>query len=149
MKSIACEISELQGMDVPALVTRYEELFGKPPRSKHRVHLWRRCAWKVQEQRLGGLSETAKNKLNELMGQIDLPLETGPTVTGRVTRPGEPPVGTVLTRVYHGEEVQATRTEAGWEVDGVVYRSLSGAAKAITGSHWNGRLFFGLTRRKR
>jgi len=34
---------------------------------------------------------------------------------------------------------------AGFEYGGQAYRSLSAVAKAVTGSHWNGHLFFGLT----
>ena len=37
----------------------------------------------------------------------------------------------------------------GFEYDGEVYRSLSAVAKAVTGSHWNGHLFFGLTTQTR
>ena len=32
-----------------------------------------------------------------------------------------------------------------FEFEGETYRSLSAVAQAVTGSHWNGRLFFGLT----
>jgi len=39
--------------------------------------------------------------------------------------------------------------EDGFEWDGVVYRSLSAVAKAVTGSRWSGHLFFGLKKRKR
>ena len=39
--------------------------------------------------------------------------------------------------------------DEGFEYDGVVYRSLSAVATAITGSHWNGKLFFGITKRKK
>ena len=53
-KTITDEIQELHEMAVPELVDRYEALFGKPPRVKHRDWLWRRCAWKLQEQRFGG-----------------------------------------------------------------------------------------------
>ena len=65
------------------------------------------------------------------------------------TKPGEPPVGTTLTRIWKGREILATRTAEGWECDGVVHRSLSGLAKAVTGSHLSGRAFFGLTQPKR
>jgi hypothetical protein len=39
--------------------------------------------------------------------------------------------------------------ENGFEWNGVVYRSLSAVAKAVTGTHWNGKLFFGLAKRKK
>ena len=57
-------IAELRAMPVAELVVRYEELHGRPPRTKNRTWLWRRCAWKVQEQRFGGLSEVARRKLD-------------------------------------------------------------------------------------
>jgi hypothetical protein len=50
----------------------------------------------------------------------------------------------VLTRVYHGVEHRVTVLVDGFEYNGTKYRSLSAIASAITGSHWNGRLFFGL-----
>ena len=150
MKSIPQEIAALRAMAVPELVERYEAVFGKPPRVKHREHMWKRIAWRIQEQRFGGLSQVAKRRLDELIAEIELPLGQR-TVNGKVarSRPGDPPVGTTLTRVWKGHEVRATAVEGGWEHDGVAYRSLSAVAKAVTGSHWNGRLFFGLTPRRR
>jgi len=52
--------------------------------------------------------------------------------------------GTILSREYKGREVRVLVLEKGFECDGQVYRSLSAVAEAITGSHWNGWLFFGL-----
>ncbi len=138
-------------MDVSQLVARYREMFGRDPRVKHRQHLWRRCAWKVQEIRYGGLSATAKRRLDELIADLDVPLGRDQTVRGKVgcQKPGDPPFGTTLTRTWKGREIHATSVEGGWECDGVVYRSLSAVAAAITGSHWNGRLFFRLKSRRR
>jgi hypothetical protein len=52
--------------------------------------------------------------------------------------------GTVLTRQYKGHKIVVTVLENGFEYEGEVYRSLSAVAKAVTGSHWSGNLFFGL-----
>lgn len=150
MKTIADEITELRSMSVPELVTRYEATHGKPPRVKHREWLWRRIAWRIQEQRFGGLSQVAKQRLDELIADLDVPLTRGQrTVSGAIPKPGMPTVGTVLTRMWRGTEIRATVVDGGIEHDGVVYGSLSAAAKAITGAHWNGKLFFGLTQRKK
>jgi hypothetical protein len=54
-----------------------------------------------------------------------------------------PPPGGVLTRLYKGRHLQVTVLTSGFEFQGAVYRSLSAVAKAITGSHCNGYLFFG------
>jgi len=151
-KDMAQELEELRQLETPALVARYEELFGKPPRTKHRAWLFKRCVWKLQERRFGGLSVATRRRLDELMAEIDFPLpDDRRTVTGSVGRgrkPGEPPVGTILTREWRGTEVRVTVVEGGYEHAGVVHRSLSAAVKAITGSHWNGKLFFGLTQRR-
>jgi hypothetical protein len=55
-----------------------------------------------------------------------------------------PPPGTVLTRKYKGEALQVQVLADGFEYRGEVYPSLSAVAKAITGSHCNGFLFFKL-----
>ena len=60
-----------------------------------------------------------------------------------------PIAGTVLTRVYKGHEIRVVTLDDGFEYDGRVYGSLTAVAKAVTGQHWNGKLFFGLTKRKR
>jgi hypothetical protein len=62
-------------------------------------------------------------------------------------RAGELMPGAILTREYKGETVQVTVRDHGFEYLGEVYRSLSAVAKAVTGSHWNGHYFFGLTGR--
>ena len=149
-RPITEEIAELRGLPVADLVVRYEAVYGKPPRVKHREHLWRRVAWKIQEQRFGGLSGTAKRKLDELIAEIDIPLvATGAEPKNPVHRVnGEPQIGTTLVRVWRDREIHATRTDEGWEHAGVVYGSLTAVANAATGSHRSGRAFFGLTKRK-
>ena len=44
--------------------------------------------------------------------------------------------------------IVATIVENGVRWNGELYGSLSAVAKAVTGNHWNGRLFFGLTKKK-
>jgi hypothetical protein len=122
MKTIAQEIQELRAMPVADLVERYEALYGKPPRSKNRNHLWRRCAWKVQEARFGGLSTVAKRRLDELIAELDLPLGRVETVRRDVGR-ADPVAGTTLTRTWKNREITATAVDGGWECDGVVHRS--------------------------
>ena len=56
----------------------------------------------------------------------------------------DPLPGAVLVREYKGREIRVRVLDGGYEYDGHPYRSLSAVVKAITGSHWNGRLFFGL-----
>ena len=55
-------------------------------------------------------------------------------------RPQDPVCGMTVSR----EVASAAGLTADYE--GQSYRSLSAVAKAVTGSHWNGHLFFGLTK---
>ncbi len=53
--------------------------------------------------------------------------------------------GTTLIREWDRHEYRVTVTSDGlYELDGKRYKSLSAAAKAITGTHWSGPAFFGL-----
>jgi len=148
MKPVAEEIAELRAMNVAELVERHVQVFGRLPRCKQPVWLFRKIAWKIQEQRFGGLSETAKRRLEELIAEIELPLGNGSLPARKqIKRIGSTVPGTTVTRVWKGREIRATAVEGGFEFEGAVYRSLSAIAKAVTKSHWNGRYFFGLTRR--
>jgi hypothetical protein len=54
--------------------------------------------------------------------------------------------GTRLVKAYGGRNHVVEVTDAGMLYEGQLFRSLSAVAKAITGTHWNGLLFFGLRR---
>lgn len=141
------EIAELRALNVAELVERYVGVFGKLPRTKQPTWLWRRIAWKIQEQRFGGLCQAAKQRLEELIAEIDLPLGREHKGVVHPARSRGTALGATVTRIWNGREIRATSVEDGWEHDGAVYRSLSAIAKHVTGAHWNGKLFFGLSRR--
>jgi hypothetical protein len=50
--------------------------------------------------------------------------------------------GTILTRWYKGKTLSIQVLRHGFEYQGQAYKSLSATAKAITGSHTSGYLFF-------
>ena len=143
MKPVAQELAELRALNVAELVERYVAVFGKAPRCKQPTWLFRKIAWEIQARRFGGLSKRALARLEELMAEIDIPLGG----LRAPLRPKRGTLGTTVARVWKGREITATAVERGWEHEGAVFRSLSAVAKHVTGTHWNGRLFFGLTRR--
>jgi len=55
--------------------------------------------------------------------------------------------GTTLLRQWRGHTHTVLVGEDGFEYEGRRYRSLSVIAERITGAHWSGPRFFGLTRR--
>jgi hypothetical protein len=148
--TISQQISELRNLAPAQLAERYESLFGKTPRNKNRAWLFRQVAWKLQERELGGLNERARSRLDELIARVDLPLATPPRPKPTPARPDSntPMAGTVLTRRWHDQDIRVAVRDDGFEWNGVLYKSLSACAKAVTGAAWNGRLFFGLTNRR-
>lgn len=75
--------------------------------------------------------------------------ETAPVRPKTVRDLRLPTAGTVITRTWRGRDLRLVVLEDGFELDGVRYGSLSEAARAVTGAHWNGKLFWGLTQRTR
>ena len=157
-KSSLGAISKLRQMSVAELRIRWRELYGEESRSRNKAFLFRRLAWRTQELAHGGLSDRARTRLEQLapdgfvrartpaVAPQDAPSPAPP----RARRdPRLPAPGTVIAREYRGRQLRLTVLHDGYELDGNRYGSLTEAARAATGSHWNGRLFFGLTERKR
>ena len=55
-----------------------------------------------------------------------------------------PRSGTILVREWQGTSHHITVVDGGFLWNGETYRSLSGIARAITGTSWNGPRFFGM-----
>ena len=158
--SVAQQVAALDGMNITALRARYAEVFGEPTHSGNKEYLRKKLAWRIQSLAEGGLSERARRRAEELARDADVrttvPRGAGATDgadertvvrAAAATTGGATPIpGTVLTKQYKGEHVVVTVLPDGtFEYGGQTYRSLSAVAKAVTGTHWNGRLFFGLT----
>jgi len=74
-----------------------------------------------------------------------MPEEAFETLPAESARdPRIPPTGTVIVRHFGDRDYRVTVTDEGFMLGRHRYRSLSAVAKAITGKHWNGFLFFGL-----
>jgi hypothetical protein len=149
------EVAALQRLTVAELRQRYAEVFGEATAANHRAWLIKRIAWRLQARAEGDLSERARQRAAELANDADLRLSP-PRVTDVTAAPERtvskpvssqpdhrlPPPGTVLNRRYKGQNLQVQVLSRGFEFEGQVYGSLSAVAKAITGSHCNGFLFF-------
>ena len=145
--NIAREIAALRRLSTRELRAKYAEVFGDEARTtNNRVWLVRRIAWRLQALAEGDLSERARQRAAELANDADIRLSPPrlTTVPAHATRKRLPRPGTVLSRLYKGETLQVKVLEHGVSFDGTVYTSLSAVAKAITGSHCSGNLFFKL-----
>jgi hypothetical protein len=142
-------IEALRDMTIAELREAYQQAFGEPTTSKHKDFLRKRIAWRLQANEHGGLSERALRRAEELAKDSDLRLVAPRTVVEHFTPKHDrrlPMPGAVLTREYRGRTVTVTVLDEGFEYEGAVYRSLTAVAKTVTGSHWNGYLFFGIAK---
>ena len=138
-------LAALQNADTPELKQQWRELFGKEPPPHNRAYLRSRLAYRVQELAYGGLKPETLARLEALGEQLD----GGNIVLRRIRGDDKPVTGTRLVRQYQGVEHTVTVLADGYEWQGRPYRSLSAIARAITGTRWNGLVFFGLARRGR
>ncbi len=88
-ESMVAQIETLRGMPLQALRTRYQEVFGgEEEPSFKRDFLWRRIAHRLQEQAFGGLSETARQSLDQLRDSPHLASGLDPVRRARAARAG-------------------------------------------------------------
>ncbi|MDA9424015.1 DUF2924 domain-containing protein [Bradyrhizobium sp. CCBAU 53380] len=137
---VLAQISALKSAPVGALKTRWRELFGSEPPPYNRRFLESRLAYRIQELAYGGLSTDTVRRLEALAA--DLPTKGSKRI--RHKNSDRPVSGTRLIREWKGVEHRVTVRDADFEYQGRPYKSLSAVARAITGTRWNGLIFFGL-----
>ena len=119
---------------------QWRDLFDTEPPPFNRRYLESRLAYRIQELAYGGLKPETIRRLEALGEQFD----GGNRTTSRIRADAMPIAGTRLVREWQGVEHTVTVPTDGYEWQGRPYRSLSAIARAITGTRWNGWVFFGL-----
>lgn len=149
--TMADRIQALQQKTTAQLREEWRRVMGEEPRSYHRTWLWRRLAWAIQAKEYGGLSARTQERLKELLPHAEAWMPLGKRAFQGIGTPLPvpqprdsrlPAPGTVLTRKYRGRTIAVTVLEDGFDLEGKRYPSLTAVAEAVTGSHWNGHLFF-------
>jgi|JI8StandDraft_2_1071088.scaffolds.fasta_scaffold139865_2 hypothetical protein len=135
-------LAQIAEMEPVGLAKEWARRYGRPAPSISPDLLRLGLAYKFQEQRQGGVSRTTKTIMKRAVVKTDTP--DRPTMPPRKLTPG-----TRLVRDWRGVGHTVTVLEEGFSYDGKQWSTLSAIAKAITGAHWNGPLFFGLTERRK
>ena len=136
--AILTQVAELPTLPTPKLKAMWRELTGTEPPPYNRTFLVKRLAYRIQELAFGGLSVQAERRLDDLVDELDG--KKKPKAKDMTA----PIVGTKLIREWQGVLQEVTALADGFEWQGRRYQSLSAVARAITGTRWNGPLFFGL-----
>jgi len=130
---MASMLGELARLSKAALQARYREVFGVRPKSDNEHHL----------------RTTLAKALTATSGPVPSPKKATYGKAERQRRDRRlPPAGTVVVARVEGRQHLVTVLERGFVYAEKPFRSLSAIARAITGTTWNGFLFFGLERRR-
>jgi hypothetical protein len=137
---IPARLVALKSMPTLELKKQWRQLFETEPPAFNRRYLESRLAYRIQELAYGGLKPETVRRLEKLGEELD-----GGSKAKRQTRADSRPIsGTRLIREYQGVEHCVTVRDDDFEYQGRPYKSLSAIARAITGTQWNGVVFFGL-----
>ncbi|MEZ5813637.1 MAG: DUF2924 domain-containing protein [Alphaproteobacteria bacterium] len=120
----------------------WAEYWGKKPHNKiGRVMLERSLEFKKWEEEQD-ISQNVQNRLNELIKNY----RRNPACFDDQQNILKP--GTKIVRTFKGKRHDVTVLAKGFEYRGKHYTSLSQIASEITGSRWNGWVFFGLKQKQ-
>jgi hypothetical protein len=139
--ALTAEIADLLKASITNLRERWKTLYGTEPLGHiGRSLMIRTIAYRLQERALGGLKPSAQRVLDRIgASRSEAALEPTPKLRASA--------GTVLIREWRGVSHRVTVLDHDVIYRGRRYKSLSEVARAITGTHWSGPLFFGLRSR--
>ena len=137
-------VANLATLDLACLRLQWRNVFGgSAPMHLPKPLLGRILAYRLQADAFGDLPDPVRRTLDGFgargSGQVG---QAGgdSSLCRRRIKPGS-----ILVREWDGRLHRVMALEQGFAWDGKIYPSLSQVARAITGGHWNGPRFFGLT----
>jgi Protein of unknown function (DUF2924) len=139
--TVLAKVAVLKTARTIDLKQQWRELFGTEPPPYNRRFLESRLAYRIQELAYGGLKPETLERLAAIAEDLD---GGDPDRRRRRAAQDRPIAGTRLIREWQGVEHCVTVRDDGFEYQGRLYKSLSAVARAITGTRWNGLIFFGL-----
>lgn len=135
---LAGDIARLGSLTPAELRREWDVACGAPAPNVGTALLRRLLAQRIQEKRLGGLPAMVVRELERAVA--------APTAASVPTRITVWP-GARLIREWQGRTIAVLTAETGFIWEEREYRSLSQIAREVTGAHWSGPRFFGLTAR--
>lgn len=138
--TVLARIATLKVLPINTLKQQWRDLFETEPPPYNRRFLEHRLAYRIQELAYGGLKPQTIERLRALAEDLD----GGDPSRRRQPAKDRPIAGTRLIREFQGVEHCVTVRDEDFEYQGRPYKSLSAIARAITGTRWNGLIFFGL-----
>ena len=138
-----CEIAGLVDQSTQELRRAWRTLHHTgPPLGLSRDLIIRGLADKLEQRAHGGPSRALQRRLRILAGEFEKgALSFDPGIVLKT--------GATLVRQWRGHIYTVLAREDGFEYEGQRYRSLTVIAERITGAHWSGPRFSGVSKRAR
>ncbi len=134
------EINKLTALPRAELVERWVALYrNPPPKGLGQRLLVPAVGYEMQAKRYGGPKPAVGRRLQKLCDAPTNHEHRNPGTPSRL----QP--GTRLVREWNGHTYVVEVVDKGFIWNGDRHRSLSAIARAITGAHWSGPRFFGVT----
>ena len=136
--TLKAELTALATMSPAQLKERWIEIYGTGSPGLPPMLLRRLLAQLLQERRFGGLSATVVRELERASRGDIAPAQRRAMPLAHGAR---------LVREWNGQTINVEVRPDGFWWKERLWRSLSEIAREVTGAHWSGPRFFGLTRR--
>ncbi len=140
-ETVLKQLAALRRMSPEELREKWTSLYHLPPPNQQRAFLVKRLAYRIQEIYYGGLTEKDYRKIDEINKLLNKEKKNP-------SKASEIKAGTRFFREWNGSEYEVVACEKGFEYNGRLFSSLSAVAREITGTRWNGLIFFGLKDRR-
>ena len=136
--TVTAQIAQLPIIPMENLWALWDEFFDRRPGHHHRTYLESRLAYKLQERAHGGLPAALRRRLEKIG-------ETGEVPNQKRRSENQVAPGTVMVREFNGINHRVMVLDDGrFEYQGRPYKSLTGVARAISGTTYSGPVFLGL-----
>ena len=132
------EFDRLKQLSKNELKINYSEIFNCiAPKGYTKSYLIKEIVW---QEKYNKLPDDLQNRINNLIAEY----EKMKSVNIKKVRKFEVTIGTKFIREFKGEKHEVIAIENGFRYKDNTYKTLSAIANIITGTHWNGKKFFGV-----
>ncbi len=131
-------MDNLKSLTTKELKNKWQEIFKiSAPKGYTKSYLVKELTWYYQYNQL---PSKLQNQINNLVNNY----EKTKNINIKKLKKFEVTIGTKFIREFKGEKYEIMAVEGGFNFKGKIYKTLSAVANVITGTHWNGKKFFGV-----
>ncbi len=135
---INVSMDNLKSLTTKELQNKWQEIFNVlAPKGYTKLYLIKELTWYFKYNKL---PSKLQNKINNLVDNY----EKTKTVNVKKIKKFNVAIGTKFIREFKGEKYEVIAVDGGFNFNGKLYKTLSAVANVITGTHWNGKKFFGV-----